>query len=118
MLKYVVSLIAVIGLAGCSVPDQAQIDNTDIGPYPGNYESLVKSEIEDSLIDPYSARYKMGSPVRGWAGRNVGTKEIGWVVTGTVNAKNRFGGYVGAEKFFAVIRHGQVVHVFYERPQR
>jgi hypothetical protein len=33
----------------------------------------------------------------------------GWAVCGTVNAKNRYGGYVGAQPFFVLIRDNQVV---------
>ena len=34
-----------------------------------------------------------------------------WVVCGTVNAKNRFGGYVGARPFYAAFRDGQLLTV-------
>lgn len=75
---------------------------------PSNYEQIVKDFYSRSLFDPYSAVYTFQSPVRGWAGSARGI-QYGWYVCGTLNAKNRMGGYVGVKPFYALIRHGSVV---------
>lgn len=62
----------------------------------------------DSLVDPESARIKW---TRGFVWtyyRNgntgiVGKKRWGWVACGTLNAKNRMGGYAGPEKVLALV---------------
>lgn len=38
--------------------------------------------------------------------------KFGWIVCGTVNAKNKMGGYVGAQPFYAVIRNNVVLNIF------
>lgn len=58
-------------------------------------EERVRKAMEQYLIDPFSAKY-----INLRAGRN-GT------ICGTVNAKNRFGAYVGA-KPFVVAKNGTV----------
>jgi hypothetical protein len=66
-----------------------------IGPPPEDYETQIKQYFRPSRLDPCSAVYEMRAPVRGWERANDGVMRVIWVVCGTVNAKNRFGGYVG-----------------------
>jgi len=52
----------------------------------------------------------------GWGiGRDL---EYAWVVCGTVNAKNSFGGYVGAQPFYAAIRAGRLVNADFSNPEK
>lgn len=96
--------------ACASAPTNEQVNAADIGPYPSNYEQIVKANFETTLFDPYSAVFRFTrTPTRGYGGSVVGGAKIGWVVCGTVNAKNRMGGYVGAKYFAVVISNGAVV---------
>lgn len=110
--QIVVVLAGMMIVAGCaSAPEQATVDNAPIGAYPANYETLVKSNFSETLFDPYSAVFNFKiMPRRGYAGNRIAGAQIGWITCGTVNAKNRFGAYVGARPFLAVISNGAVVH--------
>jgi hypothetical protein len=57
------------------------------------------------LFDPYSAQLGFAPLKFAWAKYS----GIGYFQCGVVNAKNRFGGYVGAEAFYVVIRNHQAV---------
>lgn len=97
--------------ACASAPTNDQIDAADIGPYPSNYEQIVKANFATILFDPYSAVFTFTrTPTRGYGGNVMDGAKIGWVVCGTVNAKNRMGGYVGAKFFAVVISNGAVVN--------
>jgi hypothetical protein len=63
------------------------------------------------LFDPYSAVYEFTrEPRHGWV-HPVGSPPVfGWKVSGTLNAKNRFGGYVGAKPFFIIIKDEKVIY--------
>ncbi len=50
------------------------------------------AQINESLFDPYSAMYRFWEPEKYVSGGKFGHR-----VTVGVNAKNRFGGYVGEE---------------------
>jgi len=86
-----------------------ELRNSDFGPYPDNYEEIIKNYFHFKLFDPYSAQYTFGEPIK----RYVRSGEIfGWGVCGTVNAKNRLGGYTGAEQFWVIISHGEIKRHF------
>jgi len=53
--------------------------------------------------------YEMRAPVRGWERANDGVMRVMWAVCGTVNAKNRFGGYVGQRPFLTMFHQARVV---------
>jgi hypothetical protein len=106
-LLFMTSSIAIL-LSGCaSAPDPRQIQDADYGPYPSNYEEIIKSHIGKQLYDPYSAVWTFNAPVKGW--NRLGELKFGWALCGTVNAKNRFGGYVGAKPFYVMLHYGKVV---------
>ena len=106
-------LLGVISLAtACaSPPTDDQVRAADTGPYPSNYEQIVKDNFATSLFDPYSAVYSFTrTPTKGYGGSPIVGARIGWIVCGTVNAKNRMGGYVGVKPFVVVISNGAVIH--------
>lgn len=119
-------LLFVLTIAGACVigrPTPEQLAVADCGPYPDDWETIVKGYYSRVLFDPYSAVYQFsGLPQRGWAAAprmGGGPLEellggyapvFGWEVQGLVNAKNRFGAYVGARPFIVLIRNGQVVN--------
>jgi hypothetical protein len=98
-------------LYGCSF--QAADPSADYGPYPNNYEKIVTAYMEESLIDPWSAQYKMSKPRRAYANDGLmfggGVLWYGYVVDVAVNARNRYGGYTGWQYYQVPIQNGQVI---------
>ena len=106
-------LILIITLFACTACGKRltldELKNSDFGPYPNNYEEIIKAYYSNTLFDPYSAQYTFEEPIK----RYVRAGEIfGWAVCGTINAKNRFGGYVGAERYWVMISYGEVKRDF------
>lgn len=107
--------ICILLLAGCATmpppPTVEQARNADFGKYPGDWQEITTNRINEDLIDPYSSRYAFNGLEQGWL--HVRDTPSGymyvWVACGTVNAKNRMGGYVGANPFYVAIRNGVVV---------
>ncbi len=93
----------------------------DKGPYPWEYESIVKQFISDVFYDPTSlVDFEVTRPSASWW-RDAGfgkTKErttFCWGVIFTANARNRMGGYVGKKVFFLYIRDARLLGHF-EQP--
>ena len=110
-------LFAVVSLAGCannaSIADPALIQDADYGPYPQNLEETVKNHFSMSLFDPFSAQYQIGKPYKGYL-REAPIKGgeptvFGYIVNINVNAKNRYGAYVGWKGYRLMIRDDGVV---------
>lgn len=106
-MRYVIIAVCLLVLSGCGAKlTTEQFNNADFGPRPDNYEEIVKAYYAEKLLDPYSAQYEFDYLRRGYL-RMGG--HFGWVVCGTVNAKNRIGGYTGAKNFYVMIRDGRVI---------
>lgn len=113
-------LISFLAITACSgeppAPSASDVSSANIGAYPSNYEQIIKSYYSQRLIDPASATYgPMSAPRRGYlrpyfAGGTTAAPIIGYVVCGTVNSKNRLGGYVGAKPFAIVITNDAVAY--------
>lgn len=116
-LKIVVLAAGLLPLIhGCATPISAErLANADYGPPPpANYKEQVENRIKRNLLDPTSPLFEMGEPSKGYTRESpmFNTSEMfGWKVCGTVNAKNRFGGYVGRVPFFALFRHDNLMYV-------
>ena len=79
------------------------------GAYPANYQEIVTAWLNSSLVDPKSVKIKwLGEPKSGELTIK-GQKITGFLVDFSVNARNVFGTYTGAQKHTALIRDGQVV---------
>lgn len=103
-----VMIFAALSIVACATaPTTQELTAADIGGRPENAQQLVKEHFAKTLYDPYSAVYTFDyGPERGyWRGL---TTTVGWVVCGSVNAKNRFGGYVGAKRFRVIIVKGRI----------
>lgn len=88
------------------VPEMA---NADFGPVPADAEGLIKAWAETTLKDPESARYvHFSKPRKEWA---VAEKHpiYGWSVCATINAKNGYGGYTGAQTWWFFIQNGKII---------
>jgi len=100
-LRLIIFISLSILIASCAMrPTPDQFAAADYGPYPSNYENMIKEYYSKQLIDPYSAVFTFGRPQKAWNGLGGGL--FGWVVCGTMNAKNRFGGYVGAKHYYVL----------------
>ena len=111
---FVVALAA--ASAGCiSATPPPNLATVSIGSPPVGYEETIKTAISHHLKDPYSAVYTFQRPVRSWA---FGDEQIRWAVCGTVNAKNSFGGYVGAPPFVVYYKNGRAVDAYFNEVDR
>jgi len=106
----VVCLFVIFAIgSGPKAPSQEEINNANYGPYPENYEEIVKAFYFERLFDPYSAKYRFfNKPIKYWD-KSSNKNYFGYVVCGGVNAKNRFGAYVGEQVFFFIINSGKIV---------
>ena len=124
-MKKILVLAMVLGLlviSGCAaIPiSHDQLENIDCGPYPENYEQIVKSYFEMKLFDPFSVQYKFDQPYKGYTRKapivGGGLDEFGYILTIWVNAKNRMGGYVGWKRRILLIRNGEVITEIFPNP--
>jgi hypothetical protein len=113
-LRFFCIILGSLAITGCSVgPTAEQLSNADFGPPPsGDYKAQIRSTFDLILFDGASARYRFERPVKSYlkAAPVYGTSlTYGWRVCGLVNAKNRFGGYVGWRRFFTLFNHNAIV---------
>jgi hypothetical protein len=80
-------------------------------PGAGRYTQEIPQAIGARLRDPYTAVYTFERPVRVWF---FADDQIVWAVCGTVNAKNAFGGYVGAKPFVVFYKHSKITSLSYD----
>ena len=104
-------VMVVFLMVGCATGvSRCKLCSIDYGPYPDNYKELIKETFNARLFDPYSAVYTFAEPCKGLVRRIpvIGVRNPGWIICGTLNAKNRMGGYTGAKTFYVFIRNGRV----------
>lgn len=112
--------IVLLGLSGCATvppPTPEQISAADYGaPVNQSFaEGEIKKYWEKVLKDPYSAQYRFEPLAKGYdqASRSYQQRTaFGYLLVGTVNAKNSFGGYVGAKPFRGLFRNGKMVSLW------
>ena len=76
----------------------------------GSSVNDVTAWLEKELVDPKSAIIKwLGEPKPAELAGDNGEKITGYLVEFSVNARNRFGAYTGAQKHGALIRDGKVL---------
>lgn len=104
----------VIFVSCATAPTQQELANADYGKYPTNYEDIIRNHMFGLLKDPYSAQYQYaGSPAKGWA-YFLMQSDFGYGVCVRINAKNSFGGYMGYNRNFFLIRNDRVIQHYYE----
>jgi hypothetical protein len=104
-------MTAAITLAsGCATNTQAPAPTASFGEAPVQYESVVRTYMQENLKDPMTAMYRFGKPVRaysnyGWAEAHGGEVEwTGYLVRVDVNAKNGYGGYTGYHPYMFLFK--------------
>ena len=79
------------------------VRNADYGPYPKNYQQLIRQRLDGTLLDARSAQIRFTTPPRKvlrLSNQGVqGSGRAGWdafyLACADVNAKNAYGGYTG-----------------------
>jgi hypothetical protein len=100
---FLIALLALLPAEMKAQPDPAY------GAYPKNYQEIVTQWLDSALVDPKSVLVKwLGEPRPGELAVK-GGKVSGYLVDFSVNARNVFGAYTGAQKHTALIRDGKVV---------
>lgn len=94
MMKLLMAGLAALALSHSPVQAQGTVQPT------AAERRLVTEYFRDRLFDPGSAQWRFTKITR---------DSDGAIICGQVNAKNRFGGYVGFSGFFVVTDKGQVV---------
>lgn len=107
------SILLIVGCATIPAPTETSAAAANYGAAPVNYEQTIKGLVSANLFDPYSAVYTFSTPQKGW---NTMTGEIvwGWCTCGSINAKNRMGGYTGAKPFYAMFYDERLIIFIYE----
>ena len=99
-------------------PEQKR--TADYGKPPSKeYPNLIKNYFKPILIDPTSPIYTFEKPQKGWDERLAGYRSnpaFGWQVCGTVNSKNRMGGYTGSVPYVVFFREGSIVDFLMGEP--
>jgi hypothetical protein len=102
-------------LGGCaSAPNQQQMANADYGSpqTPAQCLTAVEEKVKYVMKDPSSVQWQHNSCIKGyWSSVPIMGLPIayGYFQSGSINAKNSYGGYVGFKPYQALIRNGRVV---------
>ena len=111
-------VLILIHLGGCAAPPSSErVSRLNYGPPPQDYEVTIRKYFESVLFDPYSAHYDFEPPQQMWlkdAPLNGGRLHAGHMVRVGVNAKNRFGGYVGKKMHGFIIKDERIIKVMDE----
>ena len=99
---------------GClASPSPQELESADYGLEPQKFEETIKAHMKASLFDPYSAVYEFKTPFKGYynnppvrGGRVVA---FGYFVPVLINAKNRFGAYVGSKSYFFFFKNERLI---------
>jgi hypothetical protein len=112
---FIAAFAGLVLLAGCVTPPTAEERASfDYGPPPKNHEATIKKYFSDLLFDPYSAQYEFEPPKQQWikeAPLAGGRTYVGHLVRCSVNAKNRFGAYVGKKQYGFIIKDERIIKV-------
>lgn len=91
-------------LTACAVtPNPTELSQVQQAAMPSvkAAQADVKNYFDNRLIDPESARYQFRPLKRGFSDLAIGRRSAGVFMCGTVNSKNRLGGYTGQTPFIA-----------------
>jgi hypothetical protein len=101
--------VLLVGEAWGTLAQTPTPDAERYGPYPTNYKEIVTKWLATQLVDPTSARIEWKDAPKPADLGSKGEHLYGYLVTFTVNARNRFGTYTGKQAHGALIRNGEVI---------
>ena len=109
-----VFLVLVFAASGCATihkPTSEEAAKAEYGSYPKDYELIVRDYFSKVLFDPESAQFRdWRGPSQGYI-YDISGCYYGYRVCVLVNAKNRFGGYVGAVPYLFVLNNGRIAKI-------
>ena len=97
------AMMLTFGACAAQPPSPAEMAMMQNAPKPTSQQAAEKAVIgyfADTLRDPDSAQYSFETPKRGQL-IDVGRREFGWFMCGTLSAMNPRGRYMGARAFLA-----------------
>lgn len=115
LLRALALLSSALFVAGCASPPipPEVIASADYGPPPSEaHQQIIRQRFDRILIDPTSPLYEFDEPRKGYTKPSSvfgTTQTFGWRVCGTINSKNRYGGYTGRSPFFVLFRGDAIV---------
>ncbi len=99
-------------------PTPAHATDSKFGAMPARYEESVRQYFQDHLKDPESVQYQeITRPEQGFTKGTSGTilmsetRNYGWVVKATINARNSAGSYSGFKTYTFLFRGEKIAHV-------
>ena len=99
-------------LAGCAGKGWLGTEPGTAGDKPDNIEEAVRAELARTLKDPGSLQQlDIGFERLSACAVGIYGSFHGWSVPVTYNAKNSYGGYVGAKQYYFWFRSGRLVGV-------
>lgn len=111
ILSFVCVTMLLGALSGCATPPTAQeLARLDYGPYPDNYEQIVRAYFDRNLKDPSSLQLRDGipAPTQAWS-KFMGDLKAGYKICVTYNAKNSYGAYTGYSTEYFLIKNGEII---------
>jgi hypothetical protein len=120
MSSYVTTIICFLMIfifSGCMSPSMFKKPDigASYGPAPVNYKETIKEYFEETLFDSYSAQYKFGKLDKAYTNEGAAwggdVSWLGYAIDVKVNAKNRFGGYVGYKKYLFLLNGEHIYKV-------
>ena len=81
------------------------------GPYPKDYQEIIRNWLQTALVDPVSAQIEwVSGPKPGSMPEKKNGKALfGYLVEFRLNSRNRFGAYTGMQKKTVLIHDGQII---------
>lgn len=127
----ILALALIVSVSACTALSDkwhtTTIEDTARGEPPVEYVKTIRTHLENTLKDPFSAQYKdFSTPTHGSFSKhdiiqsptliNVNgydrvTNIHGWRVTVDVNAKNSYGAYVGWKTYTFIFRNEKIIYV-------
>lgn len=121
MKQVIMTVVATVALVGCASYSSGELQSAtatqlqaaNIGPFPENYQSLIRAHMVDVLRVPDAARYTFNTqPLRVGRGPSPEQLNFRWEVPFKVNSKNAWGAYTGDKEYIVHIQQGQVTNLF------
>ena len=114
MMKYFVSLIAVIALSGCEnlAPlSSEQLASENFGKKPEDIEKILRPHFARTLFEPSSVLdLSVSEPEKCVKKKGIGQEIFGWCASYEYNAKNKVGVYVGMTKHTLMIVNDRIIY--------
>ena len=111
----IILTILVIIVTGCvSKPTPDEISRAYYGREMNQAECeriAEKVMLNRSWKDPGSVILKYGYCRKGYKRDTFTKTKFGYIIEGTANAKNSFGGYTGPEPFYIIMRNGRALFI-------